>query len=169
MAEDSARLERIAGEVRAFLEPHWAEWHRKAGSPEGQHSLSEGTCGRSSRFMVEVLREAGLKARMAFGCPIGCDCGFCAPQGTRGHAWVVVRDPARIVDITADQFGDAPVIVTGMDDPRYHEGHDRADPEWIENRERVMQRLMPLWRARGLNADKVRASDDAMRQTGERT
>ncbi|KPP86425.1 MAG: Transglutaminase-like superfamily [Rhodobacteraceae bacterium HLUCCO07] len=164
MDEDVAQLERIAREVRAFLEPHWAEWHRKTGSLKGLRSLSQGTCGRSSRFLVEVLREAGFDARPAFGCPIGCDCGFCAPEGTRGHIWVVVRDPPRIVDVTADQFGDAPVIVTGMDDPRYQEGHDRAGPEWIEDRERVTRRLLPLWRARV----EKKAPDGAMRQTGER-
>ncbi len=168
MADGVARLERLAQEVRAFLASHWAEWHREAGSPEGRRTLSTGTCGRTSRLLVEVLRDAGFEARMAFGCPIGCDCGYCVGHVTRGHVWVVVRDPARIVDITADQFGDAPVIITGMDDPRYHEGHDRTEPEWIEDRERVTRRLMPLWQAHGLDDGKSRASDGAMRKTGER-
>ena len=101
-------IERLAADVRAFLEPHWAAWHARAGSPEGRRTLSEGTCGRSSVFLVGVLREAGFKARAAFGSPVECDCGYRTERGWKGHGWVVVEEPATIVDVTADQILEDP-------------------------------------------------------------
>lgn len=164
----AAELEAIAREVRGFLEPHWADWHRKSGSPEGRRTLSEGTCGRSSRFLVEVLRAAGFEARMAFGSPVECDCGFHSAQGWKGHGWVVVEAPARIIDITADQFGDAPVVVALPGDPRYREGHDIAGEGWIAERQRVARALLPHWQARQLAGAGGLAPEGARKQTGDR-
>ena len=140
-------IERLAADVRAFLEPHWAAWHARAGSPEGRRTLSEGTCGRSSVFLVGVLREAGFKARAAFGSPVECDCGYRTERGWKGHGWVVVDAPAAIVDVTADQFGDDAVIVTEPDDPRYREGHDVAGQGWVAERQKVARGLMRDWLA----------------------
>ncbi|UYV37534.1 hypothetical protein N4R57_21865 [Rhodobacteraceae bacterium D3-12] len=49
--------------------------------------------------------------------------------------------------MTADQFGDAPVVVAPLDDPRYRRGADVAEPHWIAERQRVAEELMDLWRA----------------------
>ena len=115
-------LERLAQKVRAFLEPHWAEWHHKSGSPEGRRTMSEGTCGRSSRFLCDVLKAEGFAAEVVFGSPVECACGYLSADGWRGHGWVEVADPACIIDVTADQFGDARVLLTAPDDPRYLKG-----------------------------------------------
>lgn len=141
---------RLAHEVRAFLEPQWAAWHRKRGSPPGKRTMSEGTCGRSSRFLYEVLRAEGFDAEMAFGSPVGCDCGYLSDAGWKGHAWVELSAPACIIDLTADQFGAESVVVTAPDDPRYRRGEDVAAPDWIAERQRVAAELMDAWReARG--------------------
>ncbi|WP_137702716.1 hypothetical protein [Marimonas lutisalis] len=168
MSEAAQRLEALVREVRAFLESHWAAWHQHAGAPEGRRTLSEGTCGRSSMFLVQVLRDAGFQAEAAFGSPVEGDCGFRTGKGWKGHGWVIVKAPARIVDITADQFGDCPVIVTGPDDPRYCAGQDVAGQGWIAERQRVARELMQLWRARGLAAGGGSASDGMDQGLGER-
>jgi len=151
-------LERLAHDARAFLEPHWIVWHRKAGSPSGRRTLSEGTCGRSSRFLHELLQTQGFEAEMVFGSPVECACGFRTAEGWKGHGWVVVKDPACIVDLTADQFGADPVIVTTPDDPRYKAGHDMADVDWIAERERVARELIQDWNARSLASASESAS-----------
>jgi hypothetical protein len=142
-----AEIARLAREVRAFLEPHWAIWHRKAGSPEGLRTLSEGTCGRSSRFLCEVLKAKGYDAEVSFGSPVECDCGFLSAEGCKGHGWVELQDPACLVDVTADQFGAPPVIVTAPNDPRYRRGHDIAGPGWKAERQRLAQALLVEWEA----------------------
>jgi hypothetical protein len=46
--------------------------------------------------------------------------GFYTPTfGWQGHYWLQSSD-GLIIDITAEQFGHAPVIITSSDDPRYH-------------------------------------------------
>ncbi len=60
------------------------------------HNACGHTCHLLGRYFVEVL---GVNARY-----VG------AEQGERTHAWLAVGDI--IVDITADQFGQPPVIVS---------------------------------------------------------
>lgn len=137
-------VERIAGQVRAFLEPHWAEWHRRAGSLPLVCD-SQGTCGRSSLFLRDVLRSAGAEAEMVAGSPVDGDHGFY--NGVwHGHAWV--RAGGWIVDVTADQFGCEPIIVTGIDDARYGAGRDTAEPEFVAMRQRMVRQLQAAWDAR---------------------
>ena len=145
-----AVLTTLASAARTFLEPHWEAWYRHIGSPEGQRTFSEGTCGRSSTFLCDLLRSEGYSARVAYGSPVECDCGFRTAAGWKGHGWVVVEDPACIIDLTADQFGAPPVIVTGLDDPRFCEGHDVAGQGWIAQRQRAAKDLMQDWQVRGL-------------------
>jgi len=140
-----AAITQLAYDVRAFLEPHWERWHQKSGSPEGRRTISEGTCGRSSRFLCEVLRAEGFDAEMAFGSPVECDCGFNAPEGWKGHVWVEIHDPACLIDLTADQFGAAAVIVCSRDDPRYVRGQDVAGPGWRAERQRLAREMMKQW------------------------
>jgi len=135
----------LAYEVRAFLEPQWERWHQKSGSPEGRRTMSEGTCGRSSRFLYAVLKAEGFDAEMAFGSPVECDCGYNSPEGWKGHCWIEVRDPACLIDLTADQFGAAAVIVTSLDDPRYIRGQDVAGPGWRAERQRLAKAMMKQW------------------------
>ena len=145
MTNRLGKLEELARECRRFLEPHWAAWHSKAGSPEGRRTLSEGTCGRSSAFLCDLLKRQGFEAETVFGSPVECDCGFLTAEGWRGHGWVRVTAPDCIIDLTADQFGAAPVIVTASDDPRYRAGHDVAGDGWKAERQRVARELMRDW------------------------
>ncbi|MDQ2094132.1 hypothetical protein [Rhodalgimonas zhirmunskyi] len=142
-------LERLLRTVRVFLEPHWKLWWEHRGQPGGQKTLSEGTCGRTSCFLKDLLPEYGFATRMAFGSPVECDCGYHTGKGWKGHCWVVVDDPSVIVDLTADQFGEVPVLIVPADDPRYAEGHDMASDEWRAERQRVARELQEDWHRRG--------------------
>ncbi len=110
-------------------------------------SDSQGTCGRSALFLRDVLRDEGIAAHFAAGSPVEGRKGFHAPNGWHGHAWV--RAGSWIADVTADQFGCERVVVTAADDPRYAEGTDTAEPEFIAIRQRMVRELMAAWIARG--------------------
>lgn len=75
-----------------------------------------------------------------------------------------VETPACVVDVTADQFGDAAVIVARPDDPRYREGHDIAGPGWIAERQRAAQELMRLWQ----HEARIEWSGGSRGETGQR-
>ncbi|MBK1666465.1 hypothetical protein CKO28_00225 [Rhodovibrio sodomensis] len=130
------RLIAAAGELRAYLVPHWAAWKKQRGCQDDP-CLSHGMCRFSSAFLLLALSARWPSGRwrvhqgMADFCPtdpgvIGREMsrpgGIRDPQGHwHDHCWVVGRvdGSSVIVDLTADQFGHSPVIVTGADDPRY--------------------------------------------------
>ncbi|MBA84350.1 transglutaminase domain-containing protein [Thalassobius sp. S69A] len=136
------RLLEAARQARAFLEPHWAAWHRRAGSPK-KRTLSQGTCGRSSLFVRDVLRSRGIPAEFVIGSPA------LGPQGYRldgvwhGHAWV--QSGGWIVDVTADQFGAPGVMITRLGDQRYKAGQDTAEPEFQLLRQQAARQLLKNW------------------------
>ncbi|MBS7542662.1 lasso peptide biosynthesis protein [Ancylobacter oerskovii] len=149
--EGRQRLEEIATAVRRFLEEVWPAWHAARG--EAPAVPSRWTCGRSSLFLLRVLDEQGLPGRWVSGTPrlgegqpeIG-PYGFFDGRQWHAHAWVRLGDS--IVDVTADQFGAAPVLVVAASDPRYGEGTgDTALPAFAAARERAAAELMPRWRA----------------------
>jgi hypothetical protein len=90
-------LRRIASAVRAIIE----EYASAHDHDIMFQSFPRGTCGPVSellgRYLVEVAR---------------LDAGYVCAEwlGDGSHAWIEVD--GIIVDITADQFGQAPVIVT---------------------------------------------------------
>lgn len=136
------KLTRIATAARRFLEPHWAEW--AATDDRGPDvPLSRGTCGRSSQFLVHVLRDAGWGAEYACGAPGRHDFGLRAQGRWYGHAWAECA--GFIVDITADQFGCPPVTVTSLGDPAYRAGVDTADVQFAVARRDVAAALFDLW------------------------
>ena len=141
----NAHLRLLAQDVRAFLEPQWRMWHLHAGQPE-LVTESQGTCGRSSLFLRDVLRNEGYAAEFAAVCPTEGNKGFRSPWGWKGHAWV--ESCGLILDVTADQFGARPVLVTGQDDPRYGRGRDTAAPQFIAVRQAAVKELMSLWATR---------------------
>ena len=148
MIQESS-LRKIAQSVRAFLEPVWLEWHcADECMPEVP---SQGTCGRSSLFLQQVLLEDyGLPAHWVSGDPLGTPgrisaFGFLAGAEWRGHAWIEVND-RWIVDVTCDQFGHTPVMITTIGDSRYARGpKDTALPAFREKRGRAVQQLRPRW------------------------
>lgn len=144
------RLIETATAARLFIEPIWADWHDAWGG-ERPHPLSRNTCGRSSLFVVKVLQQEGIAAEWKTGVPrfskheadIG-PFGFRANGRWESHAWVEAN--GFIIDITADQFGDAPVIVVPGGDERYSAGADAtALPVHVENRTRAVATIWPRW------------------------
>ncbi|MDR6951071.1 hypothetical protein J2X65_000414 [Ancylobacter sp. 3268] len=58
----------------------------------------------------------------------------------------LVRQGDLIIDVTADKFGAAPVLVVAAGDPRYGEGlGDTALPALAAARERTVAALLPRW------------------------
>lgn len=136
------RIELVAGQVRRFLEPQWEEWHRHEGSPS-LLTPSQGTCGRSSLFLQEALRAEGLIAEFVAGSPSEGQQGYWLDGAWHGHAWVEVD--GWIVDVTADQFGAPPVVVTPVGARCYRAGVDASEPQFLARRQKVVQQLMNDW------------------------
>ncbi len=140
----------IAEKVRFFLEPVWVGWQAERGvRPD---ILSQSLCGKSSLFLQKVLSENFLfKAEWVSGTPFEdgsghAACGFRAKDGWQGHAWVEAGE--FIVDITADQFGGPPVLVTNINDARYQKGsHDLATPDAQQRRKKAIDIIWPDWTA----------------------
>jgi hypothetical protein len=109
------------------------------------------TCGRSSLFLQRVLQEDySVEAIWMTGCPRDANgqpfpAGFHKGEQWLGHSWVVASD--FIVDITADQFDLAPVIMLPESDPRYQSSADLALAEYRSKRAATLEMLWPLWRS----------------------
>lgn len=155
-------IQRIASVARLFIEPVWGRWHRSRGHAS-LHPPARYTCGRTSLFLRDVLRHEGYPAEWMSGTPYAggrgapdAACGFHSGTRWEGHAWVV--SGKIIVDITADQFGDNPVVVTSTSDARYVGSMDLADPAAIEARREAVVALWPDWMAFRSNFDLPRKS-----------
>ena len=107
--------------VRAFLENEWPKWHKIRGRPIPT-PISRGTCQTSSLFLAKTFQLLNVEARVAHGNNLSENEGYF--DGTRwiGHAWVIAN--SSIVDITADQFGRAPVCVEKGDLAVYKAGFE---------------------------------------------
>ena len=129
-----------ATEVRQFLTGEWPRWHQERGNPVPK-ILSAATCGRSSAFLQRVITEdCGLPAT------IGCGTfGLLKKHDWISHFWV--ECDGWIVDVTADQFKAAAVIVTTSDDPRYHKIDDPALAFYRQERALAAARSWPRWQA----------------------
>lgn len=144
------RLCDLAVSARCFIEPFWDKWHAARGSDKPDVA-SRHTCGRTSLFLVKALGHEGIAARWVSGVPRltehGPDVGpygFFAGSRWESHAWA--HCGAWIIDITADQFGADPVIVTPFDDQRYRAGgRDTALPAYVEARHRAVEDAWPDW------------------------
>jgi hypothetical protein len=141
-----AALDAIVHAARVFLESRWPAWHRRWGPPHPA-CASQWTCIRSSLFVRKVLGQVGIGATIASGVPNARErCGFFDGVSWNSHAWV--RTAGAIVDVTADQFSAADVIITPISDSRYRAGLepdarlsagqsaiaavDAIWPDWIE-------------------------------------
>lgn len=118
-----ADIRHLAVAARRFMEPIWLGWH-STWNGDAPSTPSQWTCGRTSLFLVRALAAEGLDASWASGTPrlspagpeLG-DFGFLSDIGWQSHAWVECGNI--IVDITADQFGAPPVLITDRHDRRY--------------------------------------------------
>ena len=175
MAEiDFFRVEDIATEVRAFLEPLWAEKHSPNGPPRGK-PLSHDMCRFSASFMKQVLdiempegEWIVVGGNPTDGDDIDPESG--APGGYKdtkgrwhGHYWVTDGGYGCALDLTADQFGDLPIVVFEEDGigsakigyyrENYFSGAVRAH---LDDVKRTVGQWMALWQeqyAPGWSAD----------------
>jgi len=141
-------IQRIASAARLFIEPVWHRWHQSGGRTV--HPPSRHICGRTSLFLRDVLRHEGHPAEWMSGTPYAgksgapdAACGFYSGAQWEGHAWVVSGNI--IVDITADQFGWDPIVITSISDTRYVGSVDLADPAAIKARHETIAALWPEW------------------------
>jgi hypothetical protein len=134
-----------------FLQPHWERWHREWGPPF-PNVASQWTCTRSAAFLAFALKEDGLAAFFTSGRPgsnavDGDGCGFRTADRWEGHAWVICG--RHIVDITADQFGQAPVLISGASDQRYRSGcNESTTLRLTTNGMNEVEKVRALWRNR---------------------
>lgn len=112
-------------EIRAFLVRKWSERAAEMGLTPSV--LSDGMCGFSSAFLLEVLpAETGEEWRVVGGIPVS-ESGAALDAGGimdgegewHAHYWLVSDKHGLIVDLTSDQFGLAPIAVLETGDPRY--------------------------------------------------
>lgn len=143
-------LFRIATNVRVFLETVWPSWHQSKGMSVPAIPSSN-TCGRSSLFLTRVLGDLGLASEWANGIPRhdenGPDLGpygFHSRARWESHSWVECK--GFILDVTADQFGARPVIVTEINDARYGKHtNDVASEEARREREHDVEAIWLAW------------------------
>ncbi len=137
-------------DTRLFLETIWPLWHERRGDAVPSPN-SRGTCGRSSLFLCKALRLEGLECEFAIGNPFDATglnrvspFGFFSGDRWESHAWA--HCGGLILDITADQFGAPPIIVTSADDPRYNANQsDAAYPSSIAARHAAVESVWPQW------------------------
>jgi hypothetical protein len=129
---DNALLDQLAG-ARMALEGYWAAWAVERNRPDAASGAT--MCRFTSAFLVLVL---GWQWEMSGGEPTypGETAGFFDGEAWHAHYWVT--DGERIVDLTANQFGQAPIIVTSTADERYSE--NCSEDELGEALYHVMQR-----------------------------
>lgn len=132
-------LIQVATELREFLVPRWIAWGQRNVKPVD--ASGQGMCRFTSAFLALALPSAMARAsgapfdfaagwRMQGGFADRFDHqemawrygeleeGYLAQDGRwKSHHWV--SDGRWIVDLTASQFGDDPVIVTSVRDPRF--------------------------------------------------
>jgi|SRR5579859_79314 len=134
-------LTAIASGARDFLETVWPDWQRQM-SPEPHETatttLSYSTCGRSSTFVRKVLDNLGMPAEVRHGWFRST-----SSEPEARHAWVACGP--WLVDVTGDQFGADPVIVTSHSDGRYRSDIDAAHPEFQQRRVQATAEIWERW------------------------
>jgi len=110
MAADTDKLLEIATGARQILENFGQTTHNI-----NFQDFPRGACGPAAELLGRYLVEA-----------IGLDAQYVAAKRSDEwtHAWIVVNET--IVDITADQFGEKPVIVT--QESAWHDEWDQKAP-----------------------------------------
>ncbi len=172
--EDLARnVYDLMVEVRPYVEARIEEWIDRnpgfARPPKGA-PLTTGFCRGVAAGIAVILAEAYpdcfWRVAGGFGIEYGTEAasdlagfvdGECFPGGMidaagewHGHFWVTGGDPESdeglIVDLSADQFGHDPVVVTQIEDPRYRENSLLGTDEMIRPSEQAWgMQLYAMW------------------------
>ncbi|WP_177198440.1 hypothetical protein [Novosphingobium sp. CF614] len=94
MTSPASQLWMIARTTRQFIAPHWREWHEQGGFKQPEIA-SANTCGQTSLFLVQVLRQEALPAQWRTGVPRSSEegpelgpFGFRVGDRRQGHSWV---------------------------------------------------------------------------------
>jgi hypothetical protein len=106
--------------MRTALEGYWAAWAEERGRPEAATGAT--MCRFTAAFLVLVL---GWPWRVAGGDEYADDDQGGYFDGKEWHAHYWVTDGHRILDLTANQFGGPPIVLTSVGDPRYVENYER--------------------------------------------
>ncbi len=130
LSAEIAEAIRIATICRETFEELWDGWRRVGGYKPIVFCVSQDACGASSFALHDVLKRLGspLPWRVVGG-------RIKVLGRWRDHAWVEAHAGRRrlIADITADQFGLPPVIVSMDYGAIYRKTMDEADlPPWRE-------------------------------------
>lgn len=131
---DRAATEAVAARVRVFLEPRWLEWRETRQRP-AEATASGGMCRFTSVFLAKVLAaESDARWTVRGGSPVAeahqlqlrwergapRDGGMLDAVGRwQAHYWVEDLAGSTLVDLTADQFGHEPVVISAPGDQRY--------------------------------------------------
>ncbi len=153
--------------IGAFLLPHWRCWHQAWGPPDPV-TPSQWTCLRSGMLLAIACERDGIPATLRSGrprrAPMGhADArhGLMTVDGWVGHAWVEAEN--FVIDVTADQFGHAPVVVTPAEDRAYRSAEERTCQ---------LSRLrpaLPPWKRSGRSGVRMRIGKDSFHTTGRWT
>ena len=95
------------------------------------------------RCGIRATLQSGQAPQASQNLP-GNDCGVFTANGWEGHAWVEAN--GFVIDITADQFGHPPIIVTPASDPTYRPALDathRLTP--TKSGIAAIDLIWPLW------------------------
>ncbi|SOC27253.1 hypothetical protein [Thalassospira xiamenensis] len=131
----------LATTLRNFFEPHWEDWRLEKAAWMGNSyreklnlseiPISHNMCRLTCASAATILASKDIIAIVKGGEPVldyqldGS--AICTSSGGmetatgewRGHYWLEIPLLSLILDITGDQFGWEPVIVTDTSDPRY--------------------------------------------------
>lgn len=116
--------------IRAFLEISWEKWKierlRDLTVP-----LSTGMCRFSSIFLHPILEDrTGRSWKMVGGETRDGDVGGMMDSNGEWQPHYWLTDGNMIVDVTADQFGHDPIILTDYADPRYRANLTSLELRW---------------------------------------
>ena len=145
--------------LRPFLELRWQEKHL-TWQQDIPDILSSFMCRYTSIFLQQVLAmERNINTIIVGGRPIRELHG--TPYGKYGfidrhhcwydHCWLETKH--LIIDLTADQFGDLPIIITPKRDRRYRANLDEYDPRLkyaLIELSRTSDRWLQMWRSNNL-------------------
>jgi hypothetical protein len=137
MAATDLKLYLIAKTIRALLEKKWISDQRNQ-DWYGSYSLyapSRGKCGLSASLLYRILRDHH-HPKWDYISSNYIDREGCY----QGHAWNSNPELGLILDITADQFNDMPIVIATLPDRRYHP----AEPS---NHFVTDHIYLPLWEA----------------------
>lgn len=142
----SVELGEYVSKIRIFLEPLWLKAHEAWADEPVPNPPSKYMCRYSCLFLQRVLKDAGYGDWHIFlGRPTtpelhGTENGVFGYRSTDGkwydHAWLI-KDSI-LIDITADQYGDMPVIVGDSVSTNYNanmsEDDVKADLQKLQKR-----------------------------------